>query len=65
MILQRHRARKRRKALRRLKSFREPPKLVSGAESTSVIVAEANTVSKDPTAGQTNEETTVNCCQPS
>jgi hypothetical protein len=41
-------ARKRRKALRRLKSFREPPMLVFGTESTGVIVAEANTVSKDP-----------------
>ena len=39
--------------------------LVFGTESTSVIVAEANTVSKDPTAGRTNKETTVNCYQAS
>jgi hypothetical protein len=60
VILQRQRARRRRrKALQRLKSFREPPMLVFGAESTSSIVVEANTVSKDPTAGRTNKETTV------
>jgi hypothetical protein len=47
-ILQQQRARKRRKALRRLKSFREPPMLVSGVDSTSFIAAEPNTVSKEP-----------------
>jgi hypothetical protein len=56
---------KRRKALQRLKSFIEPPTPVFGPESTSVFVAETNTASKDPTAGRTNEETTINCCQAS
>lgn len=56
------RARKRR-AQTRLKSFREPLTLVFGRGSTSIIVAEANTASKDPTAGQTNGETTIGCCQ--
>jgi hypothetical protein len=51
VILQWPRARRRRRARQRLKSFREPPTLVSGPESTSVIVAEASTASKDPTAG--------------
>jgi hypothetical protein len=50
VILQRQRARKRRKVLQRLKSFRELPTLVFGPKSMSVIVAKANTVSKDPTA---------------
>jgi hypothetical protein len=65
VILQQQKARKRRKVLQRLKRFREPPILVFGTESTSVIVAEANIVSKDPIAGQTNKETTVNCYQAS
>jgi hypothetical protein len=51
VILQQQRARKRRKALQRLKSFRELPMLVFRLKSTSVIVVEANTASKDPTAG--------------
>jgi hypothetical protein len=62
VILQRRRARKRRKALQRLKSFREPPTLVSGPESTSFVAAEPNTVSKDPTACRTNKEYTVKYC---
>jgi hypothetical protein len=65
VILQRPRARRRRGLRQRLKSFREPPTLVSGPESTSVIVAEANTASKDPTAGQTNGKTTINYSQAS
>jgi hypothetical protein len=62
VILQQQRARKRRKALQRLKSFRELPTLVFGPESTSVIVVEANTISKDLTTSQMNKETTINCC---
>ena len=54
--------RKRSRALLRLKGFREPPSLVFGPESTSIIVAGANTASKGPTAGRTNEEITINCC---
>jgi hypothetical protein len=52
--------RKRRKVLQRLKSFKGPSTLVSGPEFTSIIVAEAKTASKDPTAGWTDEET-INC----
>jgi hypothetical protein len=56
--------RKRRKVLQRLKSFKGPSTLVSGPEFTSIIVAEAKTASKDPTAGWTDEETIINyrCC---
>jgi len=50
VILQQQRARKRRKALQRLKRFKKLLMLVFGTESISVIVAKANTVSKDPTA---------------
>ena len=49
----------------RLKGFREPPMLVFGPASTSFIVVEPNTTSKDPTTYQTNKETTVNYYQTS
>jgi hypothetical protein len=50
VILQQQRARKR-KALQRLKSFKELLTLVFGPEFISVIVVKANTASKDPTTG--------------
>lgn len=55
----------RRKASLTPRSFREPPKLVSGLEPTSIIVAEPNTASKGPTHIQTNKEITifVSCSQ--
>lgn len=54
---------RKRKVQPRPKRFREPPTLVFGREFTSIIVAEVNTASKDPTAGWTNKETTIGCCQ--
>jgi hypothetical protein len=65
VILQRQRATKRRKALQKPKSSREPLTLVFGPEYTSITVAEANTASKDLTASQTNVETIIDCCQAS
>jgi len=55
VILQRQRA-GRRRARQRLKYYREPPTLVFAPESTSIIVVEANTASKDPTTGRTRRE---------
>jgi hypothetical protein len=64
-VIQQQRARKRKKALHRLKRFRELLMLVFGTKSINVIVAETSTVNKDPTADWTNKETTVNCYQAS
>jgi len=64
-ILQQQRARRRRRALQRLKGFREPLTQVSGLKSMSVIVAKANTVSKDLTAGQMSKEPIIHCCHAS
>jgi len=57
------RARKRSKASLRLKSFKELPMLVFGSGSISIIVTEANTANKVPTASQMNEEITISCYQ--